>query len=204
MSTKTTPASSTISGLAPIPSNLVTEVLQFEIPTAYGRQNYKIRPIDFLHRKFISGIERVDNTSDLEKPISHAQQLELDKKASQAELQQWVNSLQNYRRKDELLAVGDINNLSNLLNEKLNKDGSISQAQVQGLAEALLAKADKNHRHALSEATDWEGFSTALRESLQTRPTVPEVEHMLEVAISKIDFGQLPYAVIWVPEKSDW
>ncbi len=62
----------------------------------------------------------------------------------------------------------------------------------------------KEHRHKLTDAEDWAEFSQALRESLQSRPTVAEVENMLQVALAEIDVQRLATAVVWDPAKSRW
>ena len=198
------PGSSTIGGLSPVPESLLNEILNFEIPVAYQGANYKILPLQFMDKKFIAGLDKLDNTADLDKPVSRPQQEALNFKANKSELDLLVQSLVNYRRKDEAIGINDIQNLETVLSQKLNKDGSIAIAQVQGLAEALLALAPKEHRHKLTDAEDWAEFSQAMRESLQSRPTVAEVENMLQVALAEIDVQRLATAVVWDPVKSRW
>lgn len=196
--------SSTIGGLPLVPENLKDQIPNFAIPVAYNGENYRLLPMDFLDKKFIKGFDRIDNTPDAEKPVSRLQQEALDRKASKEELQQLAQNLQEYRRKDEPLQTSDIQNLSTILANKLDKDGQIAMSQITGLAEALLALAPKDHRHKLADAEDWVEFSQALRESLQNRPTTTEVENMLQAALEGIDTDRLAMAVVWDPSKSRW
>lgn len=97
-------------------------------------------------------IDRVDNTEDINKPISTSMQAALDGKAAQGHthvkadvegLAETLSSLES-----------DVDNLKTAVADKSSIDHSHEISDVNSLSEALDGKASVSHGHAISEITD--------------------------------------------------
>lgn len=106
------------------------------IPVSYQGNNYKVRldSVKFLINKSDLGLNNVDNTSDLEKPISNPVATALLGKADA----------------DHSHIVTDIEGLSDLIGQKAGIDHTHDLEDVDGLVPALAGKANVDHTHGLN------------------------------------------------------
>lgn len=116
-----------------------------ESVVAFNGANYKftLNKIKALITKEDLGLDKVDNTADVDKPINTATQIVLDEKASLAHHH----------------AVSDIDNLSTALDGKSNTGHTHSEDEVIGLVDSLAGKSDTGHSHGI---TDVNGLQDAL------------------------------------------
>lgn len=125
-----------------------------EILVAYLGKNFKIQLADLaasvsMPTKVSLGLDQVDNTSDLNKPISLTTQAALDGKSDVSH----THSVSSIVGLAELLAgkaelihghtVSDIEGLSELLDQKANLVHGHTIDQIQGLPDALNNKVDQ-------------------------------------------------------------
>lgn len=107
-----------------------------EVPVSYQGNNYKVRldSVKFFINKTDVGLSNVDNTSDLEKPISNATQTALLGKADT----------------DHTHVLADIDGLTDVISQKANITHGHEIVDVNGLNTALDGKAAINHGHTLA------------------------------------------------------
>lgn len=107
-----------------------------EVPVVYQGANLKVKlqRIRSLVTKADVGLPLVDNTPDLNKPISNATQGALNGKANAVHAHQ----------------IGDVTGLTAALLSKADEGHGHPIADVTGLSEMLATKSDTTHSHPLS------------------------------------------------------
>lgn len=201
-----------IGQLTPITSVHQNVLGQFVIPTEYGGTNYKVSVFEIVSSvtKQSLGLERVDNTSDAEKPLSSfviQEFLKYWKRTDtipQSSIESLVGDLNNKRSTSEPVPIQDVQGLSNILNNKLDRDGSIQIGQVTGLPDVLDNKASSVHNHQLVELDGWTNFINGLQQSLFIRPTETRVTEMIDEKIEEgvgVDVNRL---IVVNEQASDW
>ena len=125
------------------------------IPVITDGKNYKVSfsSIKSSIGKEDIGLDKVDNTSDLEKPVSDLTQLELDKKA---------NILHNHQIEDVVgldQAIED--KVETKVAGKANAVHTHAISQVDGLTVALADKAERAHVHEIVEVTGLSALITS-------------------------------------------
>lgn len=122
-----------ISQLPVLPEATGSETL----PVFYQGTTYQIRldSVKFFLNKTDLGLGNVDNTSDLDKPVSTATLSALNDKA---------NQVHNH-------AISDVEGLTDVLLHKASDTHVHSVGQIDGLDAVLLAKANQVHSHTLQE-----------------------------------------------------
>lgn len=108
-----------------------------EIVGVHGGQNVKLRldKVKELVNKNDVGLGNVDNTSDLQKPVSTAQQSALNGKS---------NVGHNH-------PISDITDLQTTLDTKADIVHAHNMADITGLQTALTSKSDIDHSHTAAE-----------------------------------------------------
>lgn len=186
----------TIGELDPPPSDFGDKVRSLLVPTeslpeGQGKgKNYKLSISDILELLTGAdiGLDRVDNTSDLEKPISLATEQELNKKFDKevdtaADIQGLQSLLDKYRKLSVLVPMGDVDGLVEAL------EGCAKRVHSHSRNEAWLANiiedfAPVDHNHRLNNLIGWSTFIEDLQVSLADRPTSSEVDAMLDNKIT--------------------
>lgn len=107
-----------------------------ELPVSYQGNNYKVRldSVKFFLNKSDLGLDKVDNTTDLEKPISNATATALLGKADNVHTH----------------VLSDIEGLSDVISQKANVTHGHEIVDINGLNNALDGKADVGHGHTLA------------------------------------------------------
>ena len=183
-STDSLSGAKTIGQLNEVTEALVSSIKNFLIPVEFANDgsptNFKISVGQLLSilDKAALGLSDVDNTSDLDKPISKAVQEELDKKLSTTnitltveDIQGLATLLERFRDKDALIPMRDIDGLVNALQGKADSTHQHEMTSVAGLSEALSRKAPSEHVHSLTSLTGWNDFINQLRMELSNRLT---------------------------------
>lgn len=111
-----------------------------EIPVAYQGNNFKFKvfKIKELITKNDVGLDNVDNTADLFKPISNAVQGALNGKA---------NTVHTHE-------LSQVNGLPAALSSKAEIDHNHAVSEITDLQITLDTKSDINHQHSLSDLPD--------------------------------------------------
>lgn len=183
---------------------------QEAIPVVYQGQNFRV-PVSKLKQglglaKSDVGLGRVDNTADLEKPVSLAQQQALDKKAEAihthaiADVKDLQSALDSKADASTVATKQDLVNIETEVSGKANAVHSHSIADVAGLTTQLDAvstrfgevtaeanalgqkvdtKADIIHQHVIADVS-------GLSDALAVRPTT---EVMSGALLGKSDIG---------------
>lgn len=108
-----------------------------------GNYRFALKKLAALVTKEDLGLDKVDNTSDLEKPISQTTQAALDGKA---------NTQHGH-------AISEVNGLSTALDGKAAIQHNHAITEVTGLQDALDGKANTAHGHQIGDVT---GLQNAL------------------------------------------
>lgn len=105
------------------------------VPVSYQGNNYKVRldSVKFFLNKADFGLSNVDNTSDLDKPISNAT----------------ATALMGKSDVDHHHVIAEIDGLSDVIAEKADINHQHEMTDVVGLDTALAGKADTGHTHTL-------------------------------------------------------
>lgn len=111
-----------------------------ELVIAYLGKNFRVTADDLLKivkfpTKAELGIDQVDNTSDLDKPLSTAAQAALNEKSDITHTH----------------TVAGIVGLRDVLDTKAAANHEHSAAQIVGLSDLFALKADKIHRHSIDQ-----------------------------------------------------
>lgn len=201
----------TIGELNEIPTNFGDTIRKLMIPTEYRddeagvRLNYRVSILELIKAvsKVDLGLDKVDNTPDLEKPVSNPTKAELAKKFdkttdSAADIRGLTEMLEKYRHKDVLIPQADVQGLVDALASFALRVHSHSRSEPW-LANILLDFAPINHTHKLTTLTGWTEFSQDLMVALNDRPTKAEVNqsiddkltarNVLEVKTNQWNFG---------------
>jgi hypothetical protein len=163
--------------------------------------NYKVNARNLyreelpLTTKDALGLDMVDNTSDLAKPISTATQTALDVKANNrhnhivSDVQDLQTELDLKANVDHVHAISQVANLQNSLDNKLEQaaldTGLATKANVTDLQAGLATKANAMHGHVIGDlaglqaSLDLKLEQAALDAGLATKA---EVVHSHEVA----------------------
>jgi len=140
------------------------------------------------------GLDRVDNTADLDKPISNRVRMALDNKAN-LNHQHTVSDIIDIGDVLDLKAnvvhrhnVTDIDGLADLINS-LNLGTHTHQiVDITGLTDALLNKADMFHIHSMNDITNLiETLSQ--KANLNHTHSIPDVEGLNDVLAGKSNVG---------------
>ncbi|WP_423373199.1 tail fiber domain-containing protein [Stenotrophomonas maltophilia] len=124
-------------------------------------------PSTHSHTKAQVGLGNVDNTADLDKPISTATQTALDGKANTSHTH----------------AVSDVTGLQSALDGKAAASHTHTITNVTGLQAALDGKAAASHTHAIADVT---GLQTALDAKAALAPTVLTSENLNDVVATGV------------------
>lgn len=180
-----------------------------EVPVSYQGNNYKVRldSVKFFINKNDLGLSNVDNTSDLEKPISNATATALLGKADVAHnhaladidgLSDVISQKANIVHAHEIV---DINGLTTALDGKAAIDHGHSLASLPEVGQALTQKADVNHAHEIANINGLQdglnnlqqqidnfepGVATDIEAALQTSPALSQML-ALKADISQLD-----------------
>lgn len=174
--------------------------------------NYKVNARDLyreelpLTTKDALGLDLVDNTPDLAKPISTATQLALsditntkaDTRHSHivADVQDLQTELELKSNVDHVHAIADVANLQNDLNNKLEQaalDAGLATkadathahvvADVTGLQTALDAKANTTHSHAFSDITDPTAVATYIENNFKPLVVLDNIADITDTSV---------------------
>ena len=201
-----------IAELDPITPALRLELGSFVLPAQYGNANYGLTVFDIVGvlSKQSLGLDKVDNTSDAEKPVSVATRQELAKywlktdAIAPSSIEGLVEALDSKRDSGLAIPIGDVAGLAEMLGGKLNSNGSIQIWQVASLAEALENKASSGHNHLLTELSGWGNFISGLQQSLLIRPTTETVDEMINTAMENANAVDTERMILINEEASDW
>lgn len=182
----------TIGQLATITEELVASIKSFLIPIEFANDgspvNFQISVEQLLSilTKASIGLGSVDNTADVDKPISHAVQTELDKKLSSSNLNLTITNIQGLqevlnglRSKNVKITLQEVDGLTNALSNKADRTHVHEMGSISGLAEALSRKAASEHNHSLTALNGWNDFITQLRSELANRLTVDTARDLI-------------------------
>lgn len=181
-----------ISELSLLPPALSPQIANFVLPAEYGNANYRLTVFDIVSgvTKESLGLDRVNNTSDVEKPLSNFAIQEFQKYWKKTDLipqnsvENLVENLLTKRSKSEEIPLADVSGLIFELNNKLDVGSIISVSKIIGLGELLGEKASTDHNHSLTELTGWTNYISGLQQSLSIRPTADVVSGMIETAVA--------------------
>ena len=189
--------------------NLLQPTGAEEVPVSYQGNNYKVRldSVKFFINKTDLGLNNVDNTSDLEKPISNATATALLGKADTNHnhaladidgLTDVISQKANIVHEHEIL---DVNGLTAALDGKAAIDHGHSLASLPEVGQALTQKADVNHTHDIANINGLQdglnnlqqqidnfepGVATDIEAALQTSPALSQML-ALKADISQLD-----------------
>lgn len=178
----------TIGEMNPVPVGFGEKVKELLIPTEHEgvNANFRVSILDIL--RLISrtdiGLDKIDNTSDEDKPISRATQLALDTKFDKetdtaADIQGLQALLEKYRLKSALIPQGDVGGLMEAIDGLARRVHSHSRNEAW-LANILEDYAAIEHSHRLNTLVGWSDFSTDLQAALSERPTRSEVDQAID------------------------
>ena len=142
-----------------------------DLLVAYNGANWRV-PVSLILSSFnLSSIklDQVDNTSDLNKPISNATKEALDNKADKNHKHVFsdVEGLSKFASDVE----SALNVLALEVSKKLNADVRFAIADIAGLADALASKASSTHTHsyAIADIADLKDVLDGLRSALSNK-----------------------------------
>lgn len=128
------------------------------VPVFLGGKNYQISLADIRALVTLSylGLDNVNNTSDLEKPISLAVKEALLGKAESGHVHAFgeITGLQEYlvlNASNHTHGITAIDGLQLALDAKSDKTHGHSYGEITGLVDVLKAKAERVHGHSLSD-----------------------------------------------------
>lgn len=132
-----------------------------DVPVASGGHTlrFKLKNVAELITKDTVGLGAVDNTADIDKPVSRETQSKLNEKAPL-----------NHSH-----AIGNVTGLTNALSEKAEAVHDHEISEVDGLGLALAGKAPTNHQHALADVA-------GLTDELGKKSAVGHTHAITEVA----------------------
>ena len=132
------------------------------------------------------GIDRVDNTSDLEKPVSDPVRSLLDKtyntdtKIPIEDVNGLVDVLENYRLRNVPIDITEIADLIYVLSNKASINHTHEQRDMVWISELLSQYAPANHSHSLSNLEGWSIFIQDLTTTLSNRTTPQQVAQIVD------------------------
>ena len=143
-----------------LPSPELPITKDFRIPGIYlgDLNNYTVSVQDILNTftKADLGLDLVDNTPDLQKPISVAASEALNTKSDVGHIHSFgeIQGLEDYvtqRLDSQTYSMSAIVGLSEALSNKTDVGHHHLLSDIDGLVEALAAKADAAHIHSLND-----------------------------------------------------
>ena len=158
--------SKTIYQLDPISVVQGVDYAQVAFPVQYQQGNFRITLDEILGKvdKIKLGLGNVDNTADMDKPLSNIAIQALSEKAdrshqhSVAELSDWEIYTRDFYRVGGTLDLNQILGLSELLATKANIFHDHSLDSITGLVDVLGQKAAYNHVHGLETLEGFESY----------------------------------------------
>ncbi len=136
---------------------------------------FKLKKVAALVSKVDLGLDKVDNTPDLQKPVSQPMQQALDGKSNTNHthnvssidgLPQALSAKANTQHNH---TTGEVNGLAEALDGKANNVHSHEISGVNGLNDALGQKSNVGHGHPMSAINGLEGAFQAVNNSLQNK-----------------------------------
>lgn len=167
------PISSLVALLNPAPTA--------EIPASENGKTYRIKLQDIGRLSGITkaslGLDKVDNTADVDKPVSKTQALALAGKADKIHTHEisHVNQLQQEldlkADKVHTHLAADITDLDAELSKRAVKQHTHTAADITDLAVELAKKADKIHKHVIADVTGLDADLTAIKADIDALET---------------------------------
>ena len=158
--------SKTIYQLDPISVVQGVDYAQVVFPVQYQQGNFRITLDEILGKvdKIKIGLGNVDNTADMDKPLSNIAIQALDEKAdrshqhSVAELSDWEFYTRDFYRIGGVLDVNQIQGLTEILSGKADRFHDHALDSISGLVDILGQKAAYNHVHGLETLEGFESY----------------------------------------------
>lgn len=190
-----TATAKTIGALNPVPDDLFQYIKDFLIPTEFAGveeddtpKNFRVNLGDLIRAitKSDLGLENVDNTSDLAKPISNLVEQALrakfsqDNKPSIGDVDGLEDKLANFYAKDVEIEIRSIAGLAQALSGKADAGHTHTREDFQWLDQILQSFAPVNHSHSLSNLDGWNTFIESLNTALLSFVTVQKVDERID------------------------
>ncbi len=178
------------------PGNQTSQVPEMAFPVQLGNANYHLLVQDILNliTKEYLQLDQVNNTSDINKPISvptsRALLLKAEKVHTHAfsDIPGLVDELALFFSKNEQIPLSNLQSVLNALADYADKLHQHSIQDIQGLELALANKADLAHNHVLSELQGYDTFVLNLNRILDEKLNLQQVETLVDNKLN--DFEQ--------------
>lgn len=176
-----------------------SNVMEMALPVQRASSNYHLLVRDILElvNKALVGLENVDNTSDINKPISTAVNQALSSKAELEhmhgvqDIRGLAETLSRFFTINEQIPIENLRSVTRLLQDYADRDHNHDLNQILGLSDALQGKADVQHDHELSTLPGFQNLidiiNQGLGEKLNAEQVDQRIDRKLEVFSSQID-----------------
>lgn len=147
----------------------ISSLRNYKIPAEFNNKNFAVLVSELISliTKNDIGLENVDNTSDVNKPLSD----------------QVKEALYNKSNVGHGHSKSDIVGLENTLLTFLSKNEQVPLENLASIIEALATKSDTLHNHDISTLIGYSDLVLGINNSLNARPLKTTVESMIRDAI---------------------
>ena len=173
-------------------------VAEMAFPVQLGCNNYHLLVQDILNlvTKEMLGLDQVDNTADLDKPLSVliiqalAQKAELQHNHSFNDIEGLQDQLLSFFQKNEQIPLENLDAVVNALSLYALKEHSHTVGDINGLEQILSEKANANHIHVLQELDGYQDLIAFINQQLAQILTADQVNDLIDQKLAQVDLGE--------------
>ena len=186
--------SSTIGSLTPYEASMLQMLQDFQIPTEYGEGNYSVKVKDILTlvTKAFIGLVKVNNTADVDKPVSARTMEALALKANIShqhtlgDMPEVENRLRDFRLLNVAIPLNDVEGLAVALANLMPKDWRPTVDDVTGLNQVLSGKSTVGHNHDIMLLAGFDQLMQKWTLQLSYKAETTAVEQMISDSLQHL------------------